>query len=279
MSETIEKSFNVSSPARLNLSNIRGTVEIRPGDDGIIRITAVKQTGFGDVKRTEVELVQEADGTVKAATHFPDAGWGWIIGSFPCEVEYTVQAPRRCSLKVSGVSSEILAEGFEGEFSFNSVSGAISLRNLTGPAKVHTVSGKMELADLSGEMRVNTVSGRIAGQHLTGALHLDTVSGRVELEKSSLPSADATTVSGGMDLQTALGAGPYRFNSVSGNVQLMVPPDTRCSAELRAVSGSISTKLPATSVSRQNGAQMIEVQGGGVKVYAHSVSGNLTLVS
>ena len=49
--------------------------------------------------------------------------------------------------------------------------------------------------------------------------------------------------------------------------------------ELHAVSGSITTRLPATSTSKGNGAQRIEVQGGGVKVYAHSVSGNLSLVS
>ena len=279
MSETIEKTFAVSSPARLNLSNIRGSVEIRPGDDGAIRVTAIKQTSSGDARRTEIELSQEADGTVKAATHFPESGWGWIIGSFPCQVDYTVQAPRRCSLKINGVSNETSAEGFEGEFSFTSVSGEMALRNLTGPVKVNTVSGKMELAELTGELRLHTVSGKISGRQLTGALHLDTVSGKVELEKSSLPSAEATTVSGGMDLQTALGEGPYRFNSVSGNVQLTLPPETHCSAELHAISGSISTKLPATSTSRQNGAQTVEVQGGGVKLAVHSVSGNLSLVS
>ena len=279
MSETIEKTFSVSSPARLDLSNIRGSVEIRPGEDGVIHVTAVKQTGFGDTKRTEIELSQGADGTVKVATHFPDAGWGWIIGSFPCQVDYTVQAPRRCSLKINGVSSAADAQGFEGEFSFNSVSGEITLCNLTGPVKAHTVSGRMELAELTGELRLNTVSGKISGRQLNGPLHLDTVSGKVELEKSVLPSAEATTVSGEMDLQTALSEGPYRFNSVSGNVQLQLPAETHCSAELHAISGTISTKLPATSTFRQNGTQTIEVQGGGVKVYAHSVSGNLSLVS
>jgi DUF4097 and DUF4098 domain-containing protein YvlB len=155
----------------------------------------------------------------------------------------------------------------------------MTLRNLSGPVKVNTVSGKMELADLTGELRLNTVSGKISGQHLAGPLHLDTVSGRVELENSSLPSAEATTVSGGMELQTSLGNGPYRFNSVSGNVELLLPADTHCSAELHAISGTITTKFPVTTTSRHNGSQTLEVQGGGVKVSAHSVSGNLSLVS
>src|SRR5512140_3070789 len=279
MSETIEKTFTVSSPARLNLSNIRGSIDIRTGEDGIIKVTAIKQTGSGDPKSTEIEMVQEADGTVKVATHYPEAWWGWIIGSFPCAVEYTVQAPRNCSLKVNGVSNEPSAAGFEGEFNFHSVSGEMSVRDLKGPMKISTVSGKLELEDLTGEMKLNTVSGKISGRRLNGKLNLDTVSGRVELQESNLASAEAHTVSGGMEFQTALGEGPYRFNSVSGNVQLSVPADTRCSAELHAVSGSINTRLPATSISRQNGSQVVEIQGGGVKVYAHSVSGNLSLVS
>ena len=35
MSETIEKTFTVTSPARLNLSNIRGSVEIKAGQDAM----------------------------------------------------------------------------------------------------------------------------------------------------------------------------------------------------------------------------------------------------
>ena len=279
MSETIEKTFTVSSPARLNLSNIRGSVEIRPGDEGVIQVTAVKQTGSGDARRTEIELSQDADGTVKVATHFPDAGWGWLIGSFPCRVDYVVRAPRRCSLNIKGVSNETFAGGFEGEFSFNSVSGEMALRNLTGPVNAKTVSGAIELAELSGDMKINTVSGEISGKSLAGGLHLDTVSGRVSFEESSLPSAEASTISGDMDLQTSLGNGPYRFKSVSGNVQLKVPPESRCDAELQAISGTLSTKLPTTSTVRQNGKQTVEVQGGGVKLYLNSVSGNLSLVS
>jgi hypothetical protein len=279
MSETIEKTFNVSSPAHLDLSNIRGSVEIRPGEEGVIRITATKNSNTGDARRTEIELSQGADGTVKAATRFPDGVWSWMFGSFPCCVDYVVQAPRKCSLKINGVSNETLSEGFEGEFSFHSVSGGMTLRSLSGPVKVNTVSGEVELAELSGSLHLTTVSGKVSGKRISGPLHLNTVSGKITIEESSLSSVDATTVSGGMVYQTAVAEGPYRFNSVSGNVELLVPAETRCSAELHAVSGKLFTKLPATSISQQNGNQTAEIQGGGVKVHLHSVSGNLSLDS
>jgi DUF4097 and DUF4098 domain-containing protein YvlB len=279
MSEIMEKNFTVASPAHLDLSNIRGSVVIHPGEDGIIRVSATKDANSGDAKRTEIELSQGTEGTVKVATHFPEGAWSWLFGSFPCRVDYVVQAPRKCFLKINGVSSKTLAEGFEGEFSFHTVSGEMTLRSLAGPVKVDTVSGEVELAELTGDLHLHTVSGKVSGKRIIGPLHLDTVSGQVALEESSLSSIEATTVSGKMLYQTAFGTGPYRFNSVSGDVELLVPAETRCSAELHAISGKLSTKLPATSISQQNGNQTVEVQGGGVKVSLHSISGNLSFAS
>jgi DUF4097 and DUF4098 domain-containing protein YvlB len=277
MSEIIEKTFIVNSPSRLDLTNIRGCVEIRPGEEGVIRVTATKDGNSGDAKRTEIELLQEPDGTVKVATRFPEGAWSWMFGSFPCKVDYVVQAPKKCSLKINCVSSEMLVEGFEGEFSFRSVSGMMTMHDLTGPVKVNTVSGEVELAELSGELQLNTVSGKVSGKHIQGPVHLDTVSGKVSLEESSLTAVVASTVSGEMVYQTAFGEGPYRFNSVSGDVELLVPSETHCSAEIRAISGKLSTKLPATTISQQNRNQAVEIQGGGVKVTMQSVSGNLSL--
>jgi DUF4097 and DUF4098 domain-containing protein YvlB len=277
MSETLEKTFKVVSPAHLNLSNIRGSVDIHPGEEGIIHVMATKEAGSGDAKQTEIELSQEADGTVKVATHFPEWAWGWLFGSRPCRVNYVVKVPRSCSLKVNGVSCEILAEGFEGEFAFKSVSGGITLRSLSGPLQVNSVSGDLQLDELNGSLNLKTVSGNLTGKHIQGHVQLDTVSGKISMDESNLNSVTASTVSGGMRYQTALGEGPYNFNAVSGDVELLVPPETRCSAELRAISGRLTTQIPTTSISRQNGSQTAEIQGGGVKVLLRSISGNLVL--
>jgi len=259
MSENIEKTFSVSSPARLNLGNIRGSVEIHPGEEGVILVTATKQSHTGDEKRTEIEITQEADGTVKAATRFPDGGWNWMFGSQPCEVDYVVKAPRQCSLKLNGVSNTVLAEWFEGAVSVNSVSGEITLRDLTGSVRIHTVSGDAD------------------GERIRGALDLETVSGDVTLKESALSSIKAGTVSGDMQIHTPLAEGPYTFKSVSGEVRLSVPPETHCTGELHSVSGDLVSAFPITGYSRHHGNQAVLVQGGGVKVSLNSVSGDLSL--
>ena len=259
MSENIEKTFSVASPARLSVSNIRGSVEIHPGEDGVIQVTAIQQPHTGDEKRTGIEIAQEADGTVKAATRFPDGGWNWLFGSQPCEVDYVVKAPRQCSLKLNGVSNTVLAEGFEGSVSVNSINGEITLRDLTGSVRIHTVSGEAD------------------GEHIAGSLSLDTVSGDVALKESALSSIKANTVSGDMRIHTSLKEGPYDFKSVSGQVRLSVPPDTHCTGELHSVSGDLVSAFPVTGYSRHHGSQTINVQGGGVKISMNSVSGDLSL--
>jgi DUF4097 and DUF4098 domain-containing protein YvlB len=277
--QILEKNFTVSEPARLVLSNIRGSVDIRPGADGVITVKAEKEVNTGDSKQTEIEMTQEADGSVKVKTRFPDFWLDWLFGSKPCKVNYIVTAPRACALQINGVSNAMFVEGFEGDASFKTVSGEMTVRALNGSLSFDTVSGDMQLSDLTGKLHLNTVSGDIQGTHLSGALNLKTVSGDIEFEQSSLPSVSATTISGGMELETGLGDGPYKFNSVSGDLTMKLPADARCTAELHSVSGDLSIKLPATSVSCHNGKQSAEVQGGGVKVYLNSVSGNMDIKS
>lgn len=277
--EILEKTFTVSVSPRLVLSNIRGSVDIHPGVDGVISVKAEKLVNTGDAKNTEIEMTQETDGSVKVKTSFPDFWFGWLLGSKPCKVNYTITAPRSCALQVNGVSNDVFAEGFEGDSSFKTVSGDVTVRALNGSLSFDSVSGDMQLSDLTGKLRLNTVSGEIVGTHLSGTLDLNSVSGDIELEQSNLPSVMARTVSGEMTLETELGDGPYQFNSISGDLTLKVPADTHCTAELHSMSGDLSVKLPVASTSRYNGARVTKVQGGGVKVHLTSVSGDMEIRS
>jgi hypothetical protein len=275
--EKYEQVFKVTLPSRLVVKNIRGSVDIQPGEEDTIQVTAVKHTDSGDAKRTEIQLTQDADGTVNAVARFPEGSVDWLFGSKPCNVDFVIRAPRQCALKVRGVSNDVLTAGFQGESSFNLVSGDLVLRDMSGTLIVNTVSGDVELERVDGQLKLNTVSGDIKGQQASGTMHLDTVSGDVRLNESNLPSVEAESVSGDLELHTSLSDGPYRFHSVSGEVHLTVPPGTSCSAELHSISGRIQTNLPQSSSSRHAGTQLVEVQGGGVKVLLNSISGDLAL--
>lgn len=258
--EMIERTFTVQVPARLRLGNVRGSVLVQPGAEGQVQVTAVKRPGLGSEEHTQVEISQAEDGTVVVETRCDkDRILGWLGSSRPCSVDYTVSLPQDSQVNIHCVSSDMRLEDLSGEFELHSVSGDISLTRLTGP------------------LHLNVVSGSVSGDQVAGALHLKSVSGRVELRQSSFSSVGASTVSGSLHLETPLGEGPYRFDSVSGAVHLHVPEDTQCNAHLGTVSGRLHSSLPITTRQSSRGSQHMQLQGGGVDVSLHSVSGNLWL--
>jgi DUF4097 and DUF4098 domain-containing protein YvlB len=277
--EKMEQLFQVKAPARLVVKNIRGSVTINPGEETSLQVTAIKQVDSGDAELTRVELTQDADGTVEAVARYPEDTFGWIAGKKPCEVDFIIQAPSKCSTKVKVVSSVVSITGLEGEMECHTVSGDLVLHDLAGSFTIRTVSGDVEMEKVSGSMDIHTVSGDVAGKHISGEQKLDSVSGDFELKESTLPSVQSKSISGGYKLETPLTDGPYQFHTVSGDVKVKVPAETHCSLELHSLSGYISSKLPETSSQRDRGTQSVEVQGGGVKVTLGSVSGGLKLES
>ena len=257
--ETIEQTFQVTAPARLKISNVRGSIVVLPGDPGVIAIKAVKHANTGSSRQTNIEMTQEADGSVRVETRSDEAFLSFLSLSHPCKVDYTAHVPQGITLDTSGVSCSLNVSGLEGVFHFN------------------TVSGDIELAELNGPIKLNAVSGDVNGSKLVGTLNLETVSGNARLADSNFPSTDANTVSGDLVIQTSLAEGPYHFNSVSGDVHVVVPADTRCTAKISSVSGSIRSSLPSTATRLSNGSKATEIQGGGTKVRLSSVSGDLSI--
>ena len=261
--ETTERTFTVSSPARLAVSNVRGAVRITPGEPGQISVTAVKHTQTGNADRTRLELEQAEDGGVTAAVSFDPDALFFFWNHQPCRVDFIIQVPpTACRITAKGVSNSLDLGGLQGEFDLRTVSGEVTLHDLAGGLKLNSVSG-----DVRGERVV-----------LTAPLAVETVSGAVHLRESTIPAVRGTTVSGDVMLETTLGAGPYDFSSVSGDIGLLVPPVTACEMELSTLSGDLTTDLVVTSRSRSLGNRYLEINGGGVEVHVHSVSGSLTIM-
>lgn len=259
--ETIERRFETGTPAHLKLGNIRGQIDIRAGESGVIHVTAVKHLNSGNSDLTQVVIEQNETGKVTVKTEYPNSANNWFGLNKPCKVDYSVQVPPECHLKVNGVSCNIAIQGIQGKM------------------QVHSVSGSLALGELTGNLQAKTVSGAIKANQLAGELDANTVSGSIQVTASQIPSACFNTVSGSMILESPLGAGPYSFKSVSGGATLVVPADTACSARFHSVSGRMRTSLPITKDKRRGARGELEIQGGGTEVYHHSVSGSFKIVT
>jgi hypothetical protein len=258
--ETMEREFAVTASADLALANIRGSVDIQPGEDGVVLVTAVKHLHTGDSDRTEIEVWQEEDGRVVVKTHFrKDDRWSFG-GRRPCRVDYAVRVPHECSVRVGCVSSSALVQGLEGEF------------------QIKTVSGRMVLKDLSGKVKATSVSGDVFGERISGPTEFESVSGDVFLTESHLPVVRGSSVSGDFLLETALGEGPYSLKTVSGDARLVLPPEAGCTVGFSSMSGRLKTCLPVAYNQRQRHRCLAELQGGGPRIRFNSMSGNLAVL-
>ena len=103
--EIIERSFSVETPARLKLSNIRGKVDISPGDEDQISVTAVVYLNSGNADHTELDIHQDDDGMVVVETRH-DKKNSFLSFFKPCKVDYAVTVPKDCSVELSCVSSK-----------------------------------------------------------------------------------------------------------------------------------------------------------------------------
>lgn len=257
--EMIEKSFPVTAPARLKLSNIRGSVQIEAGTEEEIFVRAVKVPNTGDVRRTEIVLSQSENGEVRVETRYTDWFLSILNFSAPCKVDYLVRVPPTCDMEVSVVSS------------------SLSVQGVTGDITLKTVSGDAKLDELDGSLRLSSVSGDIQGEKLSGKLNLNTVSGNVRLQDGALKECHATTVSGDIHIDTSEVQGPYSFQSVSGDVFVKTSQPAGFSVKFHTVSGDLRTALPLKHLQKGVGWLTAEVNGGGADITAKSVSGNITL--
>lgn len=255
--ETFEQSFAVSGQARLHVDNIRGTVRVQAGADGEIRVVAIKHSADGNAEQTRVEISQDSSGLVIAKTHYGKDGLK--ISGNPCRVDYVITTPAACDLTLKCVSSEI------------------SVRGLSGALKLHSVSGELSLRELAGTLQVHIVSGDVSAENVKAELELNSVSGDVIFRGADLPRIEASTVSGDLEFETAIGAGPYRLNSVSGDARFTVPPDTGCEIDMHSLSGGLETNLSATYHHQTRQLRRVTVQQGGTTISFHSLSGDFSL--
>jgi hypothetical protein len=258
--ELYEDKFDVGAPARLVVKNVRGSVTVVPGEEGVITVKAEKILDSGCSDDLELEVYQEGKDTVYAVARLPERIT--IFGSYrPCKVHFTIEAPVSTNLKIKTVSAFVEAKGFEGD------------------VRIKTVSGRQILADLTGEIELDSVSGEIEARSLDGRADVNTVSGRIRLSEGSFPALRAKTVSGGIQAETALDQGPYYFNTVSGSIKLVAPEDSSCEVFASGVSGRFYTDHNVSRSDIGKRSWRVKIGEGGTEVKMKTVSGRMSLVS
>lgn len=129
-----------------------------------------------------------------------------------------------------------------------------------------------QLASVSGDVHVTGVTGRLHASAVSGDVHVKDVSGTVS----------ASAVSGDVEVGISRldGADDMKFNTVSGNVSVMLPSNLDADVDMSSFSGSIKTDFAIEVRSERFGSRNSargKLGGGTRRLKMSSVSGDLSL--
>jgi DUF4097 and DUF4098 domain-containing protein YvlB len=145
-----------------------------------------------------------------------------------------IQCPRGTDLTVGTLSGNIRLEGPLGTVRVASASGKVTVED-TEKLDVRSKSGNVDIGRCAGECRVVVTSAKLQIGEAGWAL-VAGVSG--DIEADAVGRADVKTVSGKVELGTT-GASDVRVKTVSGTVEIRVPPNAQPSTRLKSISGKI----------------------------------------
>jgi len=252
--DEINKTFQLMPGARVEVSSIRGPVEIANTDSATAEVQIIRTARTrADLEYHKIEVEQTANGLVIKGIQEPEQHRRENI-----QVNHHVilKLPRQIDLAVSSVSGSLKSGDVDGQTIVSSISGSANIGNVGGKLQVSSISGNLEIGNVGAGARVTSVSGNLRLGQVNGSLDVSSVSGGLNatLESLSTQGISIRSVSGSVEIgfKSDVNA-DFNAEHVSGQVYLDVPNVTRDSEEkspnVRARIGAGGTPITISSVS------------------------------
>lgn len=237
----INETRSLDARGRVDISNVKGRIEVRTWDKAEVAITGSLGEG---AERLQVEGDQR---NLEVKVRYPRNS----RNTEPTTL--VLQVPRHASLDIEGVAATIDVAGVAGdELDIDSVSGSVTAVGAPRSADISSVSGDLRLNLNSETVEVESVSGTIALRgRIGGEVSAETVSGDITIDTrgEAVRRFSASTVSGNAGFTGALAdGGRISAESVSGNLRLTLQKALSARVHAESFSGSLSA--PGVSVSR-----------------------------
>jgi hypothetical protein len=295
---SFERSYMVGAAPSLDVTTIRGKIDVSVGDADriVVRGTATVRLGLSSPSDA-YELVK------KVAANPPIQHEGDTVRLRPpsepeeqraMTVAYDVLVPRATIVRSSSDSGETTIAGVTGTVTVQTESASISVRDLGGNAEVRTQSGAVDADSVAGQLNVSTQSSRVTARNLGGGLRVRTQSGAVEGTFRGPGNVDIGTASSAIDLVGVSGAltatsnsgrirvsgrptAPWQVTGGSGSFELDFDSNAKLTLDARSGSGSVRVDGSALQGSTSKGTASGTVGGGGPLVSANSRSGSIRI--
>ena len=293
VSGNFDRSFNVTGPIRLELSNASGDVSITGSSDGKVHVHGeVRASGFGfdnPQKRLDDTVsnppVEQRGDTIRVGADFSHLR--------NVSIAYTIQVPHdtevdanvasgaenirdlRGPVKVHAASGTIRVEKIDKNADLATASGSVTASDVGSDVQVSSASGNVTVSNVKGDVRVKAISGVIRVSHPGGRVEGNTASGEVEIQDAA-NDVTAHAASGRVYVAGNPGAqGYWNLKTASGGVQISVPSSANFHLSAEAVSGEIRTDIPIVIEEQGKHSLRARVGNGGGRIEVHTASGEI----
>lgn len=292
-SGNFDRSFNVTGPIRLELSNASGDVNITGSSDGKVHVHGeVRASGFGfdnPQKRLDDTVanppIERRGDTIRVGadfSHLRNVSIAYTIQvPHDTEVDATVASgaqtirDMRGPVKVHAASGTIRVEQIERDADISTASGSVTATDVGSDVQVSSASGNVTVSNVKGDVRVKAISGIIRVSHPGGRVEGNTASGEVEIQDAA-NDVTAHAASGRVYVEGNPGAqGYWNLKTASGGVQISVPSSANFHLSAEAVSGEIRTDIPIVVEEQGKHSLRARVGNGGGRIEVHTASGEI----
>lgn len=265
-----------SPTAQVHISNIAGSVNVIGWDRNEVQVGG--ELGDGARPLTISGSNDKLTIKVEAQTGVGWFNWGGDSKMAPTTLELHV--PRGASLDIDVISAPLVIDGVSGgNIEINTISGKARINARTPSLKVDSVSGGIELAGHVNRANLQTVSGDILAPVLGSTASLQTISGRIQAAGGPWQQFSLSTVSGDVQLTnaTTTADGEVSIDSMSGDVQLQLSPDSSGSLHASSFSGDLRSDFGSPKQAEHGPGSSLDVRlgEGNGKIRIETFSGDL----
>jgi DUF4097 and DUF4098 domain-containing protein YvlB len=288
-----DRSFTVTTPIRLELSNASGNVTITGSSDSKVHVHGdVRSSGMGfdsPQKRLDAVVgnppVEQKGDTIRVGKD--------LSRIHNVSIAYTIEVPHDTEISTQVVSGSQTITNVRGPVKADAASGSIKVNSIDRQTTLNTLSGSIEAQNIGDDLRASSASGSVTASKIKGDVRIsalagetqivgpggrvdaDTASGTVDV-RGATRDVKAHAVSGTVNVQGNPGDTSYwDLKTASGVVHLGVPSNANFRLSAEAVSGQIKTDVPIVIEEQGKHSLRARMGNGGGRVEVHTISGEI----
>jgi DUF4097 and DUF4098 domain-containing protein YvlB len=273
--DEIRQTFKLTPGTRVEISSIRGPVEIETSNADTAEILITRNAdNLADLQSDKIAIENKAGRLIIRGETAPGGNKNRHV-----DHHATLKLPRDINLAINSISGPVQLADLNGQIEVSSVSGSVTLDKVTQQARFKSISGDVKIGQVGGPLDISSVSGSVKLDQVAHFANIQSVSGDVKITQAT-DSFDISSVSGTVSAVIAkLGTGGVHITSVSRQVELRFRNEVDAQFTANSISRDVSIDLPNVTIEDKSAnSTRARIGAGGPPISVKSVSGGVRLM-